>query len=127
MGILIPPEITRFVLTCIDSVPHLEALLLLRGEPEQSWDNTRVARRLYVKEHSAGELLADLRDAGFFNFDESTQHFSYGPITEELRQMIDQLADIYSKNIVEISNLIHSSKDNKVQQFADAFKWRKGS
>lgn len=127
MGTLIPIEVTRFVLTCIRSVPHLEALLLLRSEADQAWDTARVAKRLYIAEPSSHELLADLRDAGFLNFDENTRRFSYCPVDEELAQMIDQLAEIYAKNIVAISNLIHSSKDHKIQQFADAFKWRKGS
>jgi hypothetical protein len=127
MAVLIPAEVTRFVLTCIRSVPHLEALLLLRGEPEVSWDDAHVAQRLYVTAQTADDLLVELHNAGFLSAQADSRSYRYAPVTEELSQMIDQLADIYSKNIVAISNLIHSSKENKVQQFADAFKWRKDS
>jgi hypothetical protein len=53
--------------------------------------------------------------------------FLYQPSSETLRARIDQLAELYSKHLVEVTLLIHSSLDRKAQQFADAFKWRKDS
>ena len=45
--------------------------------------------------------------------------------TNAALSMIDQLAEIYAKNLVEVTNLIHSKIGKRAQQFADAFKWRK--
>ena len=59
----IPDDIRRFVLTSIPSVPYLEAALLLRGE-ERGWTVTEVARRLYITDAAADELLEALQAGG---------------------------------------------------------------
>ena len=124
----IPEDVRRFILTSITSVPYLEAMLLLRNEPAQSWDSRRVAQRLYISEKAAAELLSDLCAAGFLVVTErETSMYRYHPRSDELRQMINQLAETYAKNLVEVTNLIHSKTGKKAQQFADAFKWRKDS
>jgi Mn-dependent DtxR family transcriptional regulator len=123
----IPEDVRRFILSSIISVPYLEALLLLRNAPDQSWDRTTVAQRLYISEKTATELLADLSAAGFIVVTKSESSYRYHPNSDELRQMIDQLAETYAKNLVEITNIIHSRTGKKAQQFADAFKWRKDS
>ena len=38
--------------------------------------------------------------------------------------MIDRLADSYAKQLIPITNMIHS-KPRRIRQFADAFKFRK--
>ena len=124
----IPEDVRRFILTSITSVPHLEALLLLRSAPQQSWDGQTVAQRLYISEKAAKELLADLCAAGFLIVTERAPSlYRYHPHSDELREMINRLADAYAKNLVEVTNLIHSKTGRKAQQFADAFKWRKDS
>ncbi|UUZ54459.1 hypothetical protein LP419_39970 [Massilia sp. H-1] len=54
----IPEDLRRFVLSSIASVPHLEALLLLRSG--QGWDAAALAERLYVSDKAAAIVLADL-------------------------------------------------------------------
>ena len=124
----VPEDVRRFILTSVASVPHLEALLLLRYASDQPWDSTTVAQRLYISEKAATELLADLRAARFIVVIEPEARFyRYHPGSDELRQMIDRLAETYSKNLVEVTNIIHSKTAKMAQQFADAFKWRKDS
>jgi hypothetical protein len=124
----IPEDVRRFILTSITSVPFLEAMLLLRNAPGQSWDRRGVAQRLYVNEKVAGELLADLCAAGFVVVTElDPSLYRYHARSDDLREMIDRLAEAYAKNLVEVTNLIHSKTGKKAQQFADAFKWRKDS
>jgi hypothetical protein len=41
----IPADLRDFILRYIDSVAHLEALLLLRANAETSWDTATIARR----------------------------------------------------------------------------------
>ena len=122
----IPATVKRFILTSIASVPHLEAMLLLHAEAGQGWDGKRIAERLYVSERQATHLLEDLRSAGILTIaGKSVRMYRYQPISEELRQVIDQTAEIYSKRIVQIAKLIHSRSDKTAQRFADAFKLRK--
>ena len=121
----IPPAIRRFVLTSIASVPHLEALLLLRAASPESWPTAKVAERLYIGEAAAHALLHELCDAGMLAAQAGL--FSYRPANEALGQTIDQLAELYARNLVAITHLIHSRIDRQAQQFADAFRWRKDS
>ena len=124
----IPEDVRRFILTSITSVPHLEALLLCRYASDQPWDSPTIAQRLYISEKAAAELLADLRTAGFIvAIEPKAAFYRYHPGSDELRQMIDLLAETYSKNLVEVTNIIHSKTAKMAQQFADAFKWRKDS
>lgn len=121
-------DLRRFILTSIVSVPYLEAMLLLRNEPEQPWDKARLAQRLYMDEKRASELLALLLQAGVMRVAEpELPSFCYAPATSELRVIIDRLAQAYSAHLVEVTHLIHSTTNRQAQQFADAFKWRKES
>jgi hypothetical protein len=120
----IPEDLRRFVLTSVPSVPFLEALLLLRADPQQAWQPDTLARRLYIRERTAHELLDNLCTAGMAMGTEPAG-YSYHPESAELRDRIDRLAELYAAHLVDVTNLIHSSLDRKAQQFADAFKWRK--
>lgn len=121
----IPDDVQRFILTSVPSVPYLEAMLLLRNEAGHAWDGARLARRLYMSEKAADELLAALHAAGVLRQTQKAQSFRYQPVTDTLRETIDTLADTYARQLVDVTNLIHSKTSKKAQQFADAFKWRK--
>ena len=122
-----PEDLRRFVLTSIPSVPFLEALLLLRANPTQQWHGDTLAQRLYVRERTAQALLDDLCRAGMVApcAEPHQDCYQYRPSSEQLRERIDALADLYARHLVEVTHLIHSSLDRKAQQFADAFKLRK--
>lgn len=121
----IPPAIRRFVLTSIASVPHLEALLLLRSAAPERWPAAKVAERLYIGEAAVHTLLHELCQGGMLGVEAG--RFAYQPATAALGQTIDQLAELYTRNLVAITHLIHSRIDRQAQQFADAFRWRKDS
>lgn len=124
----IPEDISRFILLAVPSVPYLEAMLLMRREKAQSWDAKRLAERTYVSEKVAQNLMAGLHASGIIApVDPDTGSYEYKPQSEELVDMIARLAEIYAKNLVGVTNLIHSKTNKKAQQFADAFIWRKDS
>ena len=120
-------DLRRFILTSIASVPHLEALLLLRAAPEQGWSSQAVAWRLYVGERVAHKLLDDLCTMGALEANDSggEQRYGYRPRGRELAEIIDRLAVAYAADLVGVTRLIHSRLDRQAQQFADAFTWRK--
>lgn len=120
----IPADIRRFILGNIPSVPYLEAVLLLRAEPDHGWDTALLARRLYVGERTAADLLQSLAAAGIAVTGPGTQGARYGP-APDLRAMLDQVADAYASDLVAVTALIHSRIDKRAQQFADAFRFRK--
>lgn len=124
-GETIPEDIRRFILTSIPSVPHVEAMLLLRRKPNEHWDTRRVGQRLYVNDRTAATVLRDLCEIGVLEAtSEHSPSYRYRPSSEELRQLVDRLADVYNRDLVEVTNLIHSGLNKKAQQFADAFIWR---
>jgi len=127
-GESIPEDVRRFLLTSIPTVPHIEAMLLLRGMPNERWDTRRVGERLYVNDKLAETVLRDLCEIGVLEATwEGSPLYRYRPSSEELRRVIDRLADTYARHLVEVTNLIHSGVNKKAQQFADAFMWRKDS
>lgn len=122
----IPDDIRRFILQRIPSVPYLEALLLLRDNQGERWGVQQVARRLYLSELVAADLLNQLqRDGIVARNGENVALYWYQPQTAELQAILDQLAELYALQLIAVSNLIHSRTSGKAQQLANAFVWRK--
>lgn len=120
----IADDVRRFVLTSVPSVPYLEALLLLRADADGPWDASRLARRLYIGESQALDLLQRLEQSQVARrSDDGT--FRYAPATPELTSAIDSVAETYASDLVGVTDLIHSRLDKRAQQFADAFRFRK--
>ena len=124
----IPDDVKRFILTSIPSIPYLETLLLLRNNANRLWSSADVARRIYISEKAAHALLQEMRSSSFIEaVGNDLDQYRYAPVNEELRDMIDCLAHSYSKNLVDVTELIHSKINKRAKQFADAFIWRKDS
>ena len=120
----LPADVRRFILTSIPSIPYLEAVLLLRAEPQKDWDAAQLARRLYVPERTGAELLSLLGASGIGQPVGEAGALHYAP-PPELSDVVDRLANAYSTNLVAVTDLIHSRIDRRAQQFADAFRFRK--
>jgi hypothetical protein len=124
----IPDDVKRFVLTSIPSIPYLETLLLLRSNENRPWSSEDVARRIYISEKAALGLLQELLASGFAcTTDADEPQYRYAPTNEDMRELIDRLAQSYSKNLVDVTELVHSKINKRAKQFADAFIWRKDS
>jgi hypothetical protein len=122
----IPPPVERFILTSIDSVPHLEAILAVRNAPDTAWSAKMIAQNLFISEKRASELMTDLCASGFVAAEggEAETHYFYRPVSPTLRDLIDQMSDTYAKNLLEVTRLIHSKLGKQAQRFGDAFKWQ---
>jgi hypothetical protein len=125
--VTIPDEVRRFVLANLVSVPQLEALLLLRSTPGERWTAERAAARLYVPAGELEALLAQLAETGVVAGDDEggERGWRYAPRTPELDTLCARIEDVYARQLVQVSRLIHSKGDRAAQRFADAFKWRK--
>jgi hypothetical protein len=115
-------DVRNFILEYIDSVAQLEALLLLHKYAEQDWTMEAVAKRLYVSEAVASEVLARLAGDGLCMCGD--QFFRYCPSSEERAATIDRLCDAYTQYLIPVTNLVHS-KPARIKKFADAFRFRK--
>ncbi|MBA4312386.1 MAG: hypothetical protein C0417_07125 [Chlorobiaceae bacterium] len=120
----IPNIIKRVIITSVESVPHLEALLMTQKNPEVSWDAELLARTIFIQPKVAEGLLVKLSSAGFLKklAESQPQKYDYVYPVLETRQLLDELAALYSKHLILITNLIHDKSSN-VQKFADAFKF----
>jgi hypothetical protein len=122
----ISPELKQFVEHHIESVPQLEALFLLRNEPLRRWAAAEIAKALYLPEDAAGSLLADFVRRGFaILMPSGNEAYSYRPRDEATDRLIGQLQAAYHDRRVAIISLIYSKPLNKVQTFADAFRFGK--
>jgi len=123
----IPDEVRRFILTSIPSVPYLESILLFQRESGTPWNAPLLARRLYLPEAQAAQLLQALEAAGVAARGPATQDaYRYLP-APELAGMLERVAHHYSADLFAVTDLIHSKLDKRAIQFADAFRWRKDS
>jgi hypothetical protein len=118
----VPEDIRDFIARYIDSIAQLEALLLLRGEPGTVWRAACVARRLYTTEHDAAEVLSRLCEDGLISCRDGI--YRYGDLDSERSTLVERLAEIYSRQLIPVTNMIHA-KPRRIRQFADAFKFRK--
>ncbi|MGZ3183102.1 MAG: helix-turn-helix domain-containing protein [Telluria sp.] len=121
---MIPDDTRRFILTSIASVPHAEALLLLRAAP-RAWLVADVAARLYVSAPNAGRLLADLARSGLLV--QEAEAFRYAPGNPALADTVDTFAQLYATQLVAVTNLIHSHTERQAHSFAEAFNFRRKS
>lgn len=122
----ISDEVKRFILTSIPSVPFLEAILLTRDCHNQMWSTRHVAQRLYIQEKDAERILTALYEMGaLVRIGAPVNMYQYQPSSDELRAMVDRLAHTYARDIIAVTNLIHSRSSRQAHLFADAFKWRK--
>jgi hypothetical protein len=119
---IIPADLRDFILRHIDSIAQIEALLLLRRNPNEKWDAAKTAKRLYIGEQQAADTLARLCSEGLLNCRDGLYRYVTEPADQE--HMIARLADVYARHLIPVTNLIHS-KPRRIREFADAFKLRK--
>ena len=117
----VPNDIRNFIQRHIDSVAQLEALLLLRANPEEDWAARKVANRLYTDEQEILEVLARLCGDGLLSCRDGIYRYECGA---EDQRMVDRLADVYARHLIPVTNMIHA-KPRRIREFADAFKFRK--
>lgn len=107
----IPADVRSFVLSNIPSIPHMEALMLLRQAAPECWSASALARRLYVSEQSAAAVLADLSCTGLLRCDAAAGTFCYSHSPDGPAMVVDKLSALYASHLVEVTGLIHSKRD----------------
>ena len=119
-------QVLRFVRDEIDSVPELEALLLLWQHRPAAWNVADVARRLYIAPDQAQAVLADLSRKGMLAVDpEREDSYGYASRSAERDALMAHTEAVYRRQIVRISTLIHSKPSSAVRDFARAFRFTK--
>jgi hypothetical protein len=115
-------QVDQFILEEIDSVPHLEALLLLWNSRPKQWPMLEMAKALYISPDRAQPVLQDLIRSGFvlllageYAYDESYRR----------SDLIEKVDRMYRRELVRISTMIHHNPSAAVRAFARAFRFKK--
>ena len=122
----ISQDVLDFIVRRIDSVPHLEALLLLWERPASVWAEEEIAARVYVSPARARTILEDLARNGLIAATpgEPVRH-TYNPAWDD-RQLMQEIALAYRRHLVQITRFIHTkASPDAVQEFARAFELKK--
>jgi hypothetical protein len=117
-------EVDRFIQDRIDSVPHLEALLLLWRERPKCWSAETLGKRLWVKADTSRTILQELKRDGLIGLAAEPGDYCYqsGP---EMDHLLQAVHDAYRREMVRISNMIHAKPSSAVREFARAFRLKK--
>jgi hypothetical protein len=114
----------QFILDEIESVPHLEALLLLRKTRPEKWSIQDLSQRLYISREGVRILVDDLIRRKLLMLDSAAGTYYYSA-PEERDRLIGLVDDLYRRQLVRISQLIHSKPSAAVRDFARAFRFTK--
>jgi hypothetical protein len=116
----------EFILENIDSVPQLEALVLLWNSRPVAWSCEELASRLYLPAEKVSNLLQELvRQQLVAKLDSSPQKYSYFAASDEQNEMMRMVDSAYRHDLVRISTMIHSKTSPGVREFARAFRFKK--
>jgi predicted ArsR family transcriptional regulator len=119
-------DVLQFISEQIDSVPELEALLLLWQHRPNPWTIAELAKRLYIGENATRSIFLDLERKKLIVANaQGPDGYQYCSSSEERDQLIARTERIYRRQIVRISNLIHSKPSSAVRDFARAFRFTK--
>ena len=119
-------DVYEYILEKIESVPHLEAVILLWNSRPVGWTAEELASRLYVPADKTADILQDLIRQQFIQQTPgSPSRFSYLPRSEEQNEWMFRVDTAYRREIVRISTMLHSKASPSVREFARAFRFKK--
>jgi hypothetical protein len=116
----------EFIDQQIDSVPHLEALILLWNSRPVGWTAEELSSRLYLPPERAAEVRRDLQRLEIAQEIPGTPpKYSYFPRSNEQDELLHQIDVAYRRDLVRISTMIHEKASSPIREFARAFRIRK--
>lgn len=120
------PDAYKFIEEKIDSVPHLESLILLWNSRPVKWTVEELASRLYISRERVEGVLRDLVRIEVAQVTtEDRVRYSYLPRSEEQNDLMHRIDDAYRRDLVRISTMLHSKAASPIREFARAFRLRK--
>jgi len=122
----IPARVLQFVTERIDTVPQLEALLLLWENQQRLWSEEELAARLYVGRQVASTILQSLQRQQLVTTEPGpTVRYRYNPQWDPSGEVMPEVAATYRRHLVPLATFIHSRASTAVREFARAFDFKK--
>lgn len=124
----LPPEVGKFISQSVDSVEQLEILMLLARTGSRSWTADEVATTLGLSPISVARNLDALASRQLLSAAPGPPtSYRYAPATDALRADVQRLADAYRDHRTAVINRVASKFLDRIREFSDAFKLKKGS
>ena len=118
-------DILRFIADRIDTVPQIEALLLLWEARPRAFTVGELAKRIFVTEETALQVLKDLQRKRFVAASEDASQYSYDSRWDAAGDLIERVSVTYRRHLIRVTALIHSKAPAAVREFARAFEPKK--
>lgn len=116
-------DVYEYILEKIDTVPQLEAVILLWNSRPVGWTADELASRLYIPAENITELIQDLiRRQLVQQIHGATLRYSYLPRSEEQNEWMYKVDIAYRRELVRISTMLHAKTSSSVREFARAFR-----
>ncbi|HEY3706495.1 MAG TPA: hypothetical protein VGL22_15640 [Terracidiphilus sp.] len=116
----------EFIHENLDSVPHLEALILFWNSRPVGWTCDELASRLYIPSELVNGVIRDLVRLQLVQEQPGPPtRYSYSPRSDEQNELMRVVDDAYRRDLVRISTMLHSKASSPVREFARAFRFRK--
>src|ERR1700761_5056072 len=116
-------NVEQFIVDEIDSVPHLEALLLLWRSAPRSCSASEIARQLYVSSGEGAAIADDLHRRSLI--ERKDGRFFYDTRSEERNRLLEAVGEMHRRELIRISGIIHSKASPGIRAFANAFRFRR--
>lgn len=121
----ISTRVIEFLAENIDTVPQLEALLLLWQDPDKLWSVEELAVRLYVSKEEAAAIVRALQMRALIVAEGEPPAYRYSADWDASGTMMAEVAQAYRHRLVHITKFIHSRASSAVRAFARAFDLKK--
>lgn len=125
MGDPVRIDVDQFVLEQIDTVPHLEALLLIWNSRPKNWSVQEMAHALYLSAEQTQNLLQDLAHRNLVLASGDAQQYCYDSNSKQRDDLLEAVDRAYRRELIRISRMIHSKASPAVREFARAFRLKK--
>jgi hypothetical protein len=117
--------VDAFLLHQIESIPHLEALLLLWRSQPKNWTLEDVSRGLFLTADATRAILNDLLRRTLISYDSADRGFFRYEPDPQRDKLMRSIEKVYREELIRVTKLIHSKPSTAVQAFARAFRLKK--
>lgn len=120
---MIDSELATFIRGSVRSVWALELLLFLRQRRSRAWSEETLVRELRASRTLVKQGLAAFEAVGLLTRGDD-DCWTYVPASQALDDLCQALERAYRERPVTVVNAIAASPDEKLQTFADAFRFK---
>lgn len=116
-------DLLAFIRASIRSVWAIELLLLMKRQGGRAWTAEELVHEMRASQAVVAEVLTTFEAAGLTRRDPSGA-FIYSPAAPALGQLADELEQLYRERPGTVIKAVLSSPNDKLQSFADAFRFK---